>query len=262
MLLRPDERGVLAIGQPSHAWVSGQFARGWGNGQFDSPKPWEEVCLAAEQHDVGMARWDLEPTFNSDTGLPHSFLEMPIETHLELWSDGPRQLIRQSRYAAVLGSMHGVRLYELRDLDALPAAQADAVRTFMDEQRRFQQQLLTTLGADPATAAAATPAVIGRNSQLIWTWDFLSLVVCLDWAPSTARAVPTTSERDAVDVRLAQGADHGALIVDPWPFSSPTLTVRCEGQRLNARYESADELSRAFASAPWETLTVTLAPAG
>ncbi len=59
MVLRRDEHGVLAIGQASHAWISGQMARAWGNEQFGPLEPYEEVCLAAEQHDVGMAAWDL-----------------------------------------------------------------------------------------------------------------------------------------------------------------------------------------------------------
>src|SRR6185312_9496068 len=61
VLLRTDSRGVLAIGQPSHAWISGQLARIWGNARFGAVEPYEEVCLGAEQHDVGMADWDLAP---------------------------------------------------------------------------------------------------------------------------------------------------------------------------------------------------------
>ena len=45
-------------GRRPHAWVSGQLARAWGNAEFGSVAPYEEVCLAAEQHDVGMAEWD------------------------------------------------------------------------------------------------------------------------------------------------------------------------------------------------------------
>ena len=52
MLHREDERGLIIIGQPAHAWVSGQLARAWGNDGFGRFAPWEEVCLAAEQHDV------------------------------------------------------------------------------------------------------------------------------------------------------------------------------------------------------------------
>src|SRR5690349_5662047 len=146
MVLRRDDRGVLAIGQASHAWISGQLARAWGNERFGLLEPYEEVCLAAEQHDVGMAAWDLEPTFNPRTGLPHSFIEMPIETHLGLWRAGPPKLVSQSRYAALLVARHGLRLYEMRDLDALEPERAAAVIAFMDDSRGFQEALRTSLG--------------------------------------------------------------------------------------------------------------------
>ena len=82
MLLRPDGDGVLAIGQPAHAWLSGQLARTWGNERFGTVEPWEEVCLAAEQHDAGMAEWERRPTLNPGTGLPRSFMELPLGEHL------------------------------------------------------------------------------------------------------------------------------------------------------------------------------------
>src|SRR5918998_998778 len=89
MVLREDGDAVVAVGQPSHAWVSGQLARAWGNESFGPVAPREEVCLGAEQHDVGMAAWDLEPELNPDTGRPQSFMEMALERHLELWSAAP-----------------------------------------------------------------------------------------------------------------------------------------------------------------------------
>src|SRR5438270_8359356 len=141
MLLRHDDRGVLAIGQPSHAWISGQLARAWGNDRFPAPEPYEEVCLAAEQHDLGFASWDLEPTRNPETGLPHSFLDMPLAAHLGLWSAAPRRLLAQSRYAAALVSMHGWRLYKRLNLEDRPDHDADAVRDYLDSQRRFQEEL-------------------------------------------------------------------------------------------------------------------------
>jgi Protein of unknown function (DUF3891) len=249
VLLRRDERGVLAIGQQSHAWISGQLARAWGNDTFGSFEPNEEVCLGAEQHDIGMAAWDLAPTRNPDTGLPRSFVEMPLDTHIELWSAGPRLLVSQSRYAALLASIHGMRLYEMRDLDKTPEPDASKIRAFLDRQRDFQDELLATLSADRDSVV--------RNSQLVWTWDFMSLAICLDWPPCTAKGVPTAG--DAVDVELAPL--EGRIGVTPWPFSSPAVTVRCEGRRLGDRYESDEALAEAFAGAPWERVAFELVPA-
>jgi Protein of unknown function (DUF3891) len=259
VLLRIDDLGVLAIGQPSHAWISGQLARAWGNTRFGAVEPFEEVCLGAEQHDVGMADWDLAPSLNPDNGLPRSFMEMPIESHLELWTAGPRRLLAQSRYAALLASMHGHRLYEHRDLTKLAPGDADAVRRFLSEQRRFQAALLDALRADPETAASASDQTIARNSQLVRIWDTLSLAVCLDWAPYTAAEVPTAE--DPVPVHLAPGGQPRRLTLDPWPFDHGSLIVRCEGRRLRGPFEDGDQLAAALAAAPWETVKFELSPA-
>lgn len=251
MLLRQDERGTLAIGQQSHAWISGQLARAWGNERFGAVDPFEEVCLAAEQHDVGMAAWDLTAPLNPRTGLPQSFLEMPLGSHMVLWRLGPRRLETQSRYAALLTSMHATRLYERRDLDRLPEGEANAVRGFLGEQREFQDRLLESLRADPATAAAATPQAVARNSALVWTWDVLSLALCLDWTPQAIEAVPTPD--GPVRVRLTP--EHG---LEPWPFAAEAVAVHCEGRRLTARFGSDEALQSALASAPTETIRFEL----
>lgn len=256
MLLRNDDCGVLLIGQPSHAWISGQLARAWGNERFGVLEPHEEVCLGAEQHDVGMADWDLTPTRNPGTGLPHSFIEMPLHVHLELWRSGPRRLVSQSRYAALLASMHGTRLYELRDLDALADADADAIHQFLRSQRELQEQLLSSLRSDPSSADGAAAALVARNSQLIWTWDYLSLAVCLDWAPCSARDVPTAETE--VDLNLSPGAAPRQLILEPWPFATETVTLRCEGRRLRARFDTDDALAGALAQCTWETVEFEL----
>ena len=246
MLIREDDRGVLLIGQPSHAWVSGQLARAWGNELFDRVEPYDEVCLAAEQHDVGWATRDLEPLYNPDTGLPRSFMQMPLEIHLGLFTDGPRSLVSQSRYAALLVSMHGWRLYARRDLDGAPAADAEAIRSFLAGQRSFQEGLRAELGADGD--------LLERNSLLIWTWDYLSLALCLGWSPATAKGCPTADR--LVDLELTADG-HGHRLA-PWPFEQPSITVHCEGRRLSERFETEDEMRAAVERAPWETLEFRL----
>ena len=247
MVLRSEGDAVVAIGQPAHAWLSGQLARAWGNERFGRFEPWEEVCLAAEQHDVGMTAWDLAPTLNRDTGLPHSFMEMPVETHVRLWSQAWELALPQSRYAALLVSMHGTALYEMRDLGKLDDAQADTVRDYLAEQREVQRRLLATLD----------DTHVDRNQRLIWAWDAFSLALCLDWPPSTLRAVPTRGE--PVDVALAPAGER-RVHVDPWPFADATVTVRTEGRRLDRRFDDEAEMRSALAAATWVTLEFELVP--
>jgi hypothetical protein len=170
-------------------------------------------------------------------------MELPLEEHLALWSAAPEQLLSQSRYAALLVSMHGSRLYRRRKLDHVAA-----VREYLTEQDRLQNRLRVGLDADLVQAA----------SDLIWTWDFLSLAICLDWAPRTARGVPTVD--GPVDIEITS-AGAGGVRLAPWPFAVDRLTVRCEGRRLTARYDSDGALASALSDAPWEELEFELTSA-
>jgi Protein of unknown function (DUF3891) len=253
VLLRSDGDGVIAIGQPAHAWLSGQLARAWGNERFGAVEPWEEVCLAAEQHDVGMAAWERRPTLNPETGLPRSFMELELDEHLEIWWSAAPLVIPQSRYAALLVSLHGTALYERRDLARLEPADVERVRSFLADQHALQAELLEALRADPSTAAAAADEIVRRNQRLVWTWDSLSLGLLLDWAPFELTAVPTAAGDADIAVR------DGTL--DPWPFREDRVSVRCEGRRLAGRFDDEDAMREALAAAPWVTLDIRVGSA-
>lgn len=242
MLLRRDGDDLIAIGQPAHAWVSGQLARAWGSERFGAVEPWEDVCLAAEQHDAGMAAWESRPTFNPETGLPRSFMELPLGEHLEIWWSAAPLVMAQSPYAALLVSMHGSALYERRDLERLSPADAERARAFLAGQRELQERLIADLDADPAT--------VRRHQRLIWAWDSLSLGLLLGWPPFTLRAVPARDEE--IDVEVSGGT------LDPWPFAAPAVTVRCDGRRLAGPYASEEAMRAALASAPWTSVAVTV----
>jgi hypothetical protein len=177
-------------------------------------------------------------------------MEMPPEVHIELWTAGPERLVSQSRYAAMLVSMHGRRLYERRDRSAMSPAQAEAVTAFLERRRAFETEMLVSLGAPPEQ--------VQRNSDLIWTWDSMSLALCLDWSPHAVPRVPTADGE--VELALVPTDERRCVLADPWPFASPSVTVRCEGRRLERGIRTEHELREAFAAAPWETVEFALAP--
>jgi hypothetical protein len=167
VLLRKEGDAVIAIGQASHAWISGQLARAWGNALFAAPDPFEEVCLAAEQHDVGMAEWDLRASLNPRTGLPYSFLEIPLQTHLALWTAAPAKLLTQSRYAALLVSMHGTALNERRDLGKLRPQERELVASFIEAQRDGSRGWPRNLRSTPRSWRA-TSVWCGLGTRCLW----------------------------------------------------------------------------------------------
>ena len=219
MLLRPDGDATICIGQPAHAFLSGQLAARW------EPPPPEEVILAATQHDAGMADWDAAPELNTETGLPQSFMEMDLSTHLRLWSHAPHRVLPQSRYAALLVSMHGTALYELRK------RKDDAIVRYLDEQRALQARLSEGLDIE----------AVRRHQQLLWAWDFLSLGLCLGW-----------------EGRSVNGLTLEANTIEPWPFTSDSVHLHTEGRRLQGRFAEEAEMRAALAVAPWVTLDFEL----
>jgi hypothetical protein len=252
MLVASQGDGHVVVTQQAHAWLSGQLARAWGGERFGPVVPREEVCLAAEQHDLGMASWDREPELDPGTGLPRTFMAMDLATHLRLWTEGPELLLGQSRYAGLLASMHGTALYARRDLESMEPDAREMVIAFLRRRAEFEQRVRGTLDAGEPE--------IARNQRLVWTWDGMSLALILGWAPWVAEAVPLARGGE-VDVRVVRAdAGGGPHAVSPWPFVPERLTVRTQGRLLAAPCSDAAELGRALAAAPWIDLDYELVP--
>ncbi len=255
MLIRRDDGGVLAIGQLSHSWVSGQLARAWGNARFGGVQPREDVALGAEQHDIGWALFDLEPRFNPQTGLPCSFLELTAGDHLRIWRDAPDHLLSQSLHAALVVSMHGSSLSELR-LRLAPEEDAEELRAHIAQEQARQAQLRAKLGVSESDAE--------RTRRLMWTWDGLSLALCNGWSPFTLKDVPTVDGVADLELRASDGShapgEPSLFTVDPWPFAGERVELRCEARRLQPAYEDEAAMRGDMAAAEVLRLTFALLP--
>jgi hypothetical protein len=258
MLYREEPAGLLVIGQPAHAWVAGQLARAWGNEHVGTVAPWEEVCLAAEQHDLAHALWERAPTLNPHTGRPYSFLDMPVNMRLTLVSSASALLLAQSRYAALLVSLHFTGLYETYDIQRTSGEERQAMQDFLAHEDAFRQHLLATLRDDPSYASYATPEIVARNRHLLRTWDALSLALCFGLQPQKSfPSVPTKSgETTLIVTRVGDDPTRG--MVDPWPFHEDVVMLRCEGRRLPETFADEEAMQAALGHAPWVTITMRL----
>jgi hypothetical protein len=258
MLYREDPAGLIVIGQPAHAWVAGQLAQAWGNEHVGAVAPWEEVCLAAEQHDLAHALWERAPTLNPQTGRPYSFLDMPAKTRLALVSSASTLLLAQSRYAALLVSLHFTGLYETYDTRDAFGEERQAMQDFLAREDAFQQHLLVTLRNDPSYAPYTTLDIVARNRHLLRTWDALSLALCFGLQPTKSFPhVPTMSGETTLTVTRVQD-DPTQGTVDPWPFRQDAVVLRCEGRRLPETFADEEAMRAALARAPWVTITMHL----
>jgi Protein of unknown function (DUF3891) len=246
VLHRKTAEGTLVIGQPAHAWVSGQLARAWG----EPFEPWEEVCLAADQHDIAWTAWERAPELDPETGLPYTFSALPRLRRLELWAGAATLLLPQSRYAALLVSLHGTLLVERFPPGGDEEVQR-ALAGYVERERDFQARILETLRGDPRYGAHATAEAIERNRDLVFDWDGLSLAL-LHGVEGERRA--------GGRVLAAQNGDPTHVTVSPWPFGKEAVTIACEGRLLTGKFADERELRRGLAKAPWTTIVTELRP--
>lgn len=226
MVLRSDGDATICIGQASHAWMTGQIARAWRD-----VEPYEDVCLAAEQHDVGWTEYDVAPDLNPDTGLPRGFMEIDFATRIRIWEPAPRRIASQSLYAALLVSLHGTSLHR----------QMAEAGDYVARQTALQERWIDQLGADPGE--------VDRNRRRILVWDALSLALCLRWDPF-----------DSEGFKLDR-TEGETFTLDPWPFAREQLEVACEGRRLEGRFDDPKALQDALERAPLIRLRFSLLPA-
>lgn len=249
MLLRAvNGDAVIAVGQASHAWVAGQIARAWGTARFPRPEPFEELCLGATQHDIGMAEYDLEPDLDPATGLPRPYFAMDRLTHLALWTRAPRLLLTQSAWAALLTSLHGTALYERFPPRTDDPEVARAVADYLAGQRALQERLGAEVGADADARRTA--------KDLIGAWDNLSIALCEDHERLVLDGVPSVD--GPVTLTLVREEDHHTL--HPWPLAVDELELRGEGRVLRGRSADTAALHTALAQAPRAPLRWVLRP--
>lgn len=262
MLHRLTQQGLLCITQPNHAWVSGQLAQAWGNEQFGQFAPRTEVCLGAEQHDIGWLFWEQAPTLNPQTGYPYKFTELSTQVHIDLWSGAKQLALPFGRYATLLVSLHGTGLYERFTSWQNSQTSSQIVQDFLRQEYAFQEQLVSILKNDDYYAPHVTPEVIDRNRKLVAVWDALSIILCQGLAnEQQVTQVPTADGETTLKLKLV--AEHGTyqqVSVSPWAFQPEELKLVYEGRLLPQSFSNEKAMREALRSDCWVTLSTTLQP--
>lgn len=267
MLFRDRPNGSIAISQPSHAWLAGQIMRAWGNAEFGAVTPCEDVCLGAEQHDIGWLEWEQSPTLNQATGRPHGFRELGVAAHTAIWRRGTELALAFGRYPALLVSLHGAGLYANFAGAAVDAA---IVRDFLDGQLAIQQRLLASLRLDKRLGEFCDPAMIERNRRLVRTADRTSIAICTgmqdpavrteDPHRGVVRQVPTADGETDIHL-LPVGDDLTRIVVTPWPFAATKVQVVCEGALLPSHFDDEPAMRVALGNVTRVVLSTELRPA-
>jgi Protein of unknown function (DUF3891) len=229
MLFRTEPSVVLAISQPTHAWISGQILRAWDE-SLDEP-----LLLAAEQHDIGWLDWETAPTFNPETGRPHLFREIGAAVHSPMWLQGvERALGAWGVHVALLISRHGGVIYR-RYIDRHRTGEADATaaRAYLETQAPIEAAWAEMLGLNPAT--------LEKQTMLVALVDTLSLALCGELKTPIELEVPSEAEGTRTLRLLEQPGHSFDFLLSPWPFKREVLTVEGEARALPATGRFADD---------------------
>ena len=222
MLFRTEPSGVLAISQPTHAWISGQILRAWHEALS------EPLLLTGEQHDIGWLDWETVPTFNHETGRPHLFREIGAAVHSPMWRQGvERALGAWGAHVAVLVSRHGGVIYRrYTDRHRIGEADAAAAQTYLETQAPLEAAWAKTLGLDAAA--------LQKQTTLVALSDTLSLALCGEL--KTPIGVEAPDARGGTEtLRLIERPGHPFhFVLSPWPFRKDVLNVEGEARPLPA----------------------------
>jgi Protein of unknown function (DUF3891) len=257
---------IIVIRQTDHAYLSGFFAREWGNEIFTRPEPFSSFCLAAAEHDNGWNEWELAPGVDPKTFFPYSFMTVPTEEHIFLYQRGIERMVKADLYAGLLVVSHCMGLYD-RAHATIPGYSAKYVKSYEqhvanDFVQRLRLQLLrlkVDLRNDPATKAFTDEKLIKANVQRLEALDRLSLYFCLGTGEdSTIEAVPVNDNGQEVDWEIRQaGQNH--FTITPYPFRRDPLEFAILARRIpKRRYAEDGELQSVIAGAPFFNMNFTI----
>jgi hypothetical protein len=215
----------LLISQVEHARISGELTRVWCD-------PFEdEIVEAITHHDDGWAKWEAAPQMDAERGRPLSFLEMPMDEALRIWSDS----IAAARHigplagAIVAGHFLGLAGGSDQAKRPLPARWLrDMAGTRAGWLLEWQQQ-----------STNHTPEVAERGQRMLLTADLLSLWLCCDGPVTSVDAGETPNaemkSRTATVLGMyhfteaSKAVERDAIVWEgtlaPWPFSMAELQL-------------------------------------
>ncbi|MDE0291628.1 MAG: DUF3891 family protein [Candidatus Dadabacteria bacterium] len=254
MIRRESDEGWTLITQPSHAFLSSRIMDFWGNDDFETIAPRDEVMLAIREHDCGWEETDSAADLNPKNGYPRSFMEMRPESQLEIWSECFEKHAGEHPYACALIALHFSELNE-RTISRNPNNKAAV--SLREKIREFLRQSLEIRVGDESLNGYL-PADIQTNLRFLQVGDIISLGLCHGSRSVTIPGVPINYLGDTVEIALSS-EDGLNYTICPNPFSQDSLHFDISGRKLGKKsFGAQEELKEAFHSAGLETLGLSI----
>jgi hypothetical protein len=267
----PAGRPPLAVMMHEHTALCGQFARAFGNKEFEALAPFELMVYLVAHHDAGWTEFDRDPVIDVKTGLPYNLIETPAEYITATSRLSPEFNERRHPFCGLISSMHSWGLYNgrygLSDLVLIkkfPEQQRPLAERMLDGELERQRRLKAEIGKDAELAGRLDEKKLFQNYKQLQFLDTLALYFNRihpdERGPQTFAHVPRNAEEDAsVTIRPEQ---PGVYSLSPFPFAPEQAEFAFAGRYIRARaHETNVGWPEALKRAPTEWETFKLVPA-
>jgi hypothetical protein len=254
----------LAIMMYEHTALSHQFARAFGNAEFQAADPNDVMFHVTLHHDAGWAEFDRDPATDPSTDLPYNLVDTPVR-YITVTSRGsPDYNQRHHPYSGLMSSMHSWGLYNGRYglsnmvlVNRFPPDDRPIVQAMLDGELERQARLKAELARDPGTSAWLDERHLFQNYKQLQFFDLLALyfnrIHPSERGEVTFEHVPLNAERDtSVTIRPRE---QGVYALAPYPFGARSAEFAFAGRLITPGQQTRDGgWSRVLAAAPtsWE----------
>jgi hypothetical protein len=227
-----DRPAWLLITQVQHARIAADLAGAWNLDDMpDAVRP--ELLWAVTHHDDGWAGWDEQPGLDAD-GRPLSFLEMPVDQAISIWT---RSIELAAAHSSLAGHLVAEHFLHLRA--AATSADHPAAREFAATFQTLSGAWV--LDARNQIGAGLSSAVAGRAKKYLQLFDVLSLTLCCGRVPRLSETVLPGG-----DPLSCQRQSEWHWRFTPWRIVRPSLCLNLEAGQVRARrFRDAQELKQA-----------------
>jgi hypothetical protein len=234
----------LAIMMYEHTALCGQFARAFGNAEFESLSPLDPMIYVISHHDAGWTEFDRDPVTDEKTGLPYNLIETPAQYITVTSRQSPEFNERQHPFCGLISSMHSWGLYNGRYglsnhvlIKQFPEKERPIAERMLDGELARQKRLKAEVGKDARLVDRLDEKRLFQNYKQLQFIDTLALyfnrIHPSERGAQTFEHVPRSADEDAsVAIRPVEA---GVYTISPFPFAVNGDEFAFAGRRIRPR---------------------------
>jgi Protein of unknown function (DUF3891) len=239
----------LAVMMYEHTALCGQFARAFGNKQFETLSPLDPMIYVISNHDAGWTEFDRDPVNDEKTGLPYNLVETPAGYITVTSRQSPDFNQRQHPYCGLISSMHSWGLYNGRYglsnlvlIDRIPQQDRPLADRMLAGELERQERLKEEIGKDSRLSGWLDKEKLFQNYKQLQFIDTLALYFNRihpgERGQQVFEHVPLNAQVDTTVTIEPRQAFVYAL--SPYPFAVNGAEFAFSGRRIRARAQDAN----------------------